>query len=272
MEIKKRILSAAILIVFLARVLECASVNSIDPENNMTDTINDSNLEIMKEYINMRYENKLLDNQIRTYDEIAKDENDSTYLDIVTEREKEADPFIVYNEALEGTDIKVNGNIIEFLSTLRDDQNKVAISSVTGHYNMVSLEGNDTYVITSEDGIPCQPRVADRVFDNEFYYDILTGIYASDGMAGIDDDTLTFGEYVDKYSLEPIGTCLPTFGKCEASEETLKTIEGIFGKEVANVIKEKGLPVPYYSFASIYSRGFGITPPATDELVKGLTN
>lgn len=253
MEIRKRILSAAILIVFLARALEYTSANPIYPGSIKTETVEDSNLENKKMNIN------------------TKHENESSYAELIMEREREADPFIVYNEALEDANVKLNGNIIEFLSTLRDDQNKVAISSVTGHYNMVSLEGNDTYVITSKDGLPCKPRVADRVFDNEFYYDILTGIYASDGMDGIDDNTLTFGEYVDKYSLEPTGLCIPTFGKCEASEETLKTIEEIYGEYVADVIREKGLPIPYYSFASIYSRGFGITP-TEDEPVKGLTN
>lgn len=159
--------------------------------------------------------------------------------------------FIAYNELATEYNIKLMYKDLEYLVTLRDNQNLMAIGSTVGNYNMVDLEGTDTYVVHS----PYKKRIADRVFGDEYYYDVLTGIYASDGslLLSEDEKAETFGEYVERYGLEPDGICFPTFGKCEASEDALKTIEELYGKKVANAIREKGLPVPFYSAELIYN-------------------
>lgn len=160
--------------------------------------------------------------------------------------------FKAYNELALEYGIKLRYSDIEYLATLRDNQNIVAIGSTVDQYSMVDLEATDTYVVKS----PYRKlRVAYRIFGDEYYYDILTGIYASDGTLLLSDEesAMTFLEYVNNNQMEPDGICFPTFGKCEASEEALKTIEELYGKSVAEAIKEKGLPVPLYSAELIYN-------------------
>lgn len=218
MEIRKRIISVAILLTTLAAGAVYTSSHRVYTNNEAVEDVDNKN---------------------------------DDFNDMIMESETEANPFLAYNELLSGNEFILDKEDLIYLSTLRDDQNIVAVNSTVGHYNMISLDGDDAYVVVSKD-TPRNPRVAEKLFDGEYYYDILTGMYASDGMSGIDDDTLTFGEYVERYGLEPEGICIPTFGKCEASEEALKTIEEVYGKDVADVIRIKGLPVPYYSYDSIY--------------------
>lgn len=217
-RIRKGIISAAILLSTLTIAVGYASKNPVYPNDEVVEDVDNKN---------------------------------DDFNDIIMESERKANPFFAYNELLSGNEFNLDKEDLIYLSTLRDDQNIVAVNSTVGHYNMISLDGDDAYVVISKD-TPRKPRVAEKLFDGEYYYDILTGMYASDGMSGIDDDTPTFGEYVDRYGLEPEGICIPTFGKCEASEEALKTIEEVYGGYVADIVRIKGLPVPYYSYDSIY--------------------
>lgn len=175
---------------------------------------------------------------------------DWTFEDLVKENEYNANPYNVYNEALKSCGVQLDENDISYLSSLRDRQDLVALSSTIGHYNIVSLNGDDAFVVMEEGK---KPRVAEKELVDDYYYDILTGIYVSEGMYGIDpEDAIPLGEFVEKYDLVPEGYCVPNVGRCPVSEEALKTIEEIYGKELADLVREEGLPLPYYSYSDIY--------------------
>lgn len=199
MELKKRILSAAILIGCLGGLTAYAYQNPIYP--------------------------------------IESESDDNEYLE-------------AYNELLEEYGIKLTKEDLEYLASLRDNQNIMAIGSTVGHYNLVDLEGLDTLIVTA----PRQrTRIAECTSFGDYYYDILTGIYASDEFTSeYEKYAISFGEFVSKWGMKPDGICFPTFGKCDASEDALKTIEELYGPNLANAIRKKGLPVPFYSAELIY--------------------
>ena len=225
MEIKKRILSAAILLTVLGAGVGYAYKHPYYPEKESVES------------------------------------EDWTFEDLVKENEDNANPYNVYN----GNGIQLDEEDISYLSSLRDKQDLVALSSTIGHYNIVSLNGDDAFVVLEEGK---RPRVAEKELVDDYYYDILTGIYASEGMYGVDsEDALPLGEFVSKYDLGPEGYCVPNIGRCLATDEALKTIEEVYGKELADLVRENGLPLPYYSYSAIYDACMYENTP-----VKGLTN
>ncbi len=259
MEMKKRILSAAILLTALGAGLTYASKHPYYPENVvMEGSLDDENTPAKTIVICMEIGE---DGTVKYgYRELSPEEAS------FEANERNASPFIVYNSALEGNRRKLDMDDIAFLSCLRDNQSMVALNSTIGHYNTVSLDSDGTLVVGALDS---KPRVADRAgVENDYYCDILTGIYASDILTEEErESAIPFGEFVKQHDLAPVGFCLPNVGKCEASEDALKAIEEVYGKDVAGVVREKGLPVPFYSYESIYDvYSYSGNP------VKGLTN
>lgn len=232
MEIKKRILSAAILLSVLATGLVYTSKHPYYPEN-------------------IGMENGVDDERIK---------------DLIGENAYLANPYYAYNEALEAVNKKLDMEDIAYLSSLRENQAMVAVNNTVEHYNVVSLDGDDTLVIN----VGGKPRVADKTSFGDYYYDLLTGCYASDILTDEDlENSMPLGEFVNKFALTPDGYCFPNLGpdKIEATEEALKTIEEIYGKEVAEVVREKGLPLPFYSYQAIY-----VSCDYKNYPIKGLNN
>ncbi len=233
MEIKKRILSAAILLTVLGAGTAYVYQHPYYPED-------------------VAYE--------------ETDYSKKTKEDLIEENELEADPYLAYNAIMTKKGVNLDEGDMIYLSSLREDQNMVAVSNSIGHYTTVSLDNSDDYLMVMEDGKDVRLTEKDPIGD--YYYDILAGIYASEGMYGVDPkDVISFGEFVDMYDLVPAGICLPNLGKCEASDYALAIIEELYGKKLAEIIKEKGLPLPYYSYADIYH-----AYEKEKDAVKGLNN
>lgn len=263
MELKKRILSAFILLTVLGTGMY-VGIKENEAELAREKRAIDTRIEILKL---LAEESMDIDSESLEFvsmallDRLVHENEENTEGNYIDENEYNANAFLAYNEALRGNEFMLTGRDIAYLSSFRDNQSVVALNSTIGHYNKVNLDGDDTFVVMEGGN---KPRVASRVLEDEYYYDILTGCYASDSLAN--ETAISFGEFVKKHDLEPSGYCLPTFGKCEATEDALKTIEEIYGKGVADVIREKGLPVPFYSYNAIYDS------PTYDNPVKGLTD
>lgn len=218
MEIKKRLLSIAIFLTIIG-----ASIAYKEHQNNSQDIINEQT-----------------------------DDNEITIEEFIKENELEADPYLTYNMALEQVGITLDEFDIAYLSSLRDDARIVAVNSTIGHYNVVRLDTTDDYLIVIEDGK--QPRFAEKEVIDDYTYDILRGMYVSKGLYEVNkEDTIPFGVFVEENNLTPAGFCLPNIGMCEASDNALRIIKAIYGQKLVDVIKEKGLPLPYYSYNSIYN-------------------
>ncbi|MDE6141266.1 MAG: hypothetical protein K2G03_01545, partial [Bacilli bacterium] len=170
----------------------------------------------------------------------------------VKEREKKSNTLLVYNTFLEEYGEELGVADVAYLSTLRDDQSLVAVHGVDGIYNNVDLDDEEKWLIVDDGNSKIRLSEKENNDFGSYYYDILNFGYYSDVLSDEElENSMPFGKFVSKYELSPAGFCLPTYGIIEASEEILKEIEEMYGKNVAELVRVKGLPLPYYDYTDI---------------------
>jgi len=140
----------------------------------------------------------------------------------------------------------------EYLSTLRENQNIVAVSSTPGNYYTIDLESDDWLVVPSSNGTN---RLAEKYSDTDYYYDILTFQFCDEQLSDEErEQSISFGEFVSNNCLTPAGYCLPSDKKVECDEKTLETIREVYGDVFVKWVEENGLPLPYYHYEDIQKK------------------
>ena len=282
MELKKRILSAAILVTVLASGMylgvkenqkELREKRAQDVRVEIEKVVAEASLGIDDD--SMTFASIALLDRMYNEDPIQISDEakaEAQRISLVEQLRSTRDALVAYNgylRELTDSNIRLTKEDIAYLSSL-DNFKYAGVAAIKSpnmdHYNIFYTGEDSQDYIKMEEGkvvlVTNFNEIRGNYFDDELYI-TQTRELTDDEAYGL----IPIREVISNNNVDVSGYCFPEFGVVTPSDETLETIRKVYGEIVAECVKTFGLPVAYYDAKDLKD-----ALSKQDIAVKGLNN